>query len=51
VDWNELFEVALGIEPPVNFVIEREAGGDRTADITAARELIEAHLGSPERAS
>ena len=51
VDWNELFEVALGIEPPVNFVIEREAGGDRAADITAARVLIEEHLGSPERAS
>ena len=51
VNWDEFFEVALGLEPPVNFVIEREAGGDRAADITAARTLIEDHLGRPGRTS
>ncbi len=49
VNWDEFFKVALGIEPPLNFVIEREAGGDRAADIAAARTLIEDHLGSLER--
>ena len=48
VDWKGFFEVALGIAPPVNFVIEREAGADRATDITAARTLIENHLSGRE---
>ena len=40
VDWPAFFEVAKGIDPPVDFVIEREAGEDRVADISAARELV-----------
>ncbi len=49
VDWDEFFKVALGIEPRVNFIIEREAGRDRAGDIIAARTLIEDHLGSGAR--
>ena len=44
MDWDAFFDVALSITPPVNFVIEREAGGDRLADIAAARDLIEKYL-------
>jgi L-ribulose-5-phosphate 3-epimerase len=40
VDWPAFFEVAEGIEPVVNYVIEREAGPTREADIAAARDLI-----------
>ncbi len=46
VDWPAFFEVALGIDPPVNFIIEREAGEDRSADILAARDLIDTYVGS-----
>ncbi len=40
VDWRVFFEVALTIDPPVNFIIEREAGADPGAAIAAARDLI-----------
>ncbi len=40
VDWPAFFEVATSIEPEVDYVIEREAGNERTNDIAAARELI-----------
>ena len=43
VAWDAFFDAATAIEPPVNFVIEREAGED-LADIAAARTLIESHL-------
>jgi len=43
VDWNSFFEVANAIDPPVDFIIEREAGVDRTDDIAAAIELIKAN--------
>ncbi len=46
VDWTALLEVALAIEPPGAFVIEREAGPDRMTDIAAARDLIARHIGS-----
>lgn len=46
VDWPAFFDVALALDPPVNFVIEREAGEDRSADILAARELIDTYVGS-----
>lgn len=42
VDWDAFFDIANAIDPPVNFIIEREAGEDRTDDITAARDLIKA---------
>lgn len=42
VDWDAFFDVANAIDPPVNLIIEREAGEDRTDDITAARDLIKA---------
>ncbi len=48
VDWPGFFEVALGIDPPVNFIIEREAGEDRSADIIAARELIDTYVRSTQ---
>lgn len=40
VKWREFFDIALRIQPAVNFVIEREAGPDRERDIAAARDLI-----------
>jgi L-ribulose-5-phosphate 3-epimerase len=40
VDWNAFFSVAATIDPPVNCIIEREAGEDRLDDIRAARDLI-----------
>ena len=44
VDWLSFFAVALTIDPPVNFVIEREAGEDRMGDIAAAAGLVTAFL-------
>jgi sugar phosphate isomerase/epimerase len=44
VDWPAFFEAARSITPPMNFVIEREAGSRREADIAAARDLIQGHL-------
>ena len=44
VDWDAFFHVANAIDPPVNFIIEREAGADRTDDIAAARDLIARHI-------
>jgi len=41
VDWPALFDVVKSLPRPVNLVIEREAGPDRTADIARARDLIE----------
>ncbi len=46
VDWQAFFEVALTIDPPVNFIIEREVGADPSADIPEARELIQTYVGS-----
>ena len=46
VDWPAFFEVALTIDPPVNFIIEREAGADPGTDIPKARELIQTYVGS-----
>ena len=45
VDWSAFFDVAKSIDPPVKFVIEREAGADREDDICAARDLVVRHLG------
>ena len=44
VDWPRFLALAFRIAPPVNFVIEREAGGRRLSDVRAARELIQLHL-------
>jgi hypothetical protein len=44
VDWSALFSLALSISPPVQFVIEREAGSERESDIAAARDLIASFL-------
>lgn len=44
VDWDAFFGVALAIDPPVDFVIEREAGADRSDDVVAARDLVRSHL-------
>ena len=38
------FAVSERVDPSVNYVIEREAGPDRDADIAAARDLVEVHL-------
>lgn len=51
VDWDAFFDIALAIQPPVQFVIEREGRGtNRDADIAAARDLIAHHL-TPRRSS
>lgn len=47
VDWMGFFRMALAIDGPLNFIIEREAGEDRIADIIAARRLVERFL-SPQ---
>ncbi len=44
VDWVALFDAAARLEPPVNFIIERESGDERRDDIAAARSLIETRL-------
>ena len=44
VDWDAFFDAVLSIDPPVVFVIEREAGEDPLGDIAAARDLIELHI-------
>jgi sugar phosphate isomerase/epimerase len=51
VDWAELFDVAVRIEPPVDFIIERESGAERRGDIVAARCLIETRLAASGCAS
>jgi sugar phosphate isomerase/epimerase len=40
VDWPRFVAVARAIEPAVEFVIEREAGADRTDDVRRAAEMI-----------
>ena len=44
VNWDAFFVTALAIRPPVDFVIEREAGRTREADIAAARDLISGYV-------
>jgi sugar phosphate isomerase/epimerase len=44
VGWDRFFAIARAIDPPADFVIEREAGRDREDDVVAARRLIERHL-------
>ncbi len=48
VDWDAVFDVALRIDPPVNFIIEREGSTGVPGDIAEARALIESHL-APRR--
>jgi sugar phosphate isomerase/epimerase len=40
VDWPAFFEAASSLPPDVHFIIEREAGEARVADIKTARALI-----------
>ena len=40
VNWPGFFKIAREKVPPVNFIIEREAGANRIGDIRAAYELI-----------
>ena len=44
VAWDAFFDVATTLAPPVDFVIEREAGDERVPDIERARRLIETQL-------
>jgi len=44
VDWSALFEIAETLDPSVYYIIERESGDDRLADVRSARELIEKHI-------
>ena len=46
VDWRRFFALAASRAPDADFVIEREAGADRVADIRAAHELIDRHGGA-----
>lgn len=43
VDWPAFFAVARSAERPFHFIIEREAGETREADIAAAVELLRTH--------
>lgn len=45
VRWGAFFDAARALGP-IDFVIERESGGDRLADVRAARALIEEHAGA-----
>lgn len=40
VDWEAFFDAALALDPPVDFIIERESGPDRIRDIALARDLV-----------
>jgi sugar phosphate isomerase/epimerase len=40
VDWPGFFDVALALDPPVRFIIEREAGDNREPEIVQARDLV-----------
>ncbi|MHC4427521.1 MAG: sugar phosphate isomerase/epimerase family protein [Planctomycetota bacterium] len=44
VDWPGFFEVALALDPPLRFIIEREAGDNREPETIQARDLIARHL-------
>ena len=44
VDWDAFFDVALMIDPAVNFIIECESSTGGTADIAEAQALIESRL-------
>ncbi|MCZ6445968.1 MAG: sugar phosphate isomerase/epimerase [Planctomycetota bacterium] len=44
VDWDAFFAQALAICPAVNFVIERESGANRDADVASARDLVARYL-------
>ena len=44
VDWPAFFAVATAIQPPVNLIIEREAGDDHIADITWACDQVAEQL-------
>ncbi len=44
VDWDALFDLLEARDLEVDLVIEREAGDDRTGDISKARSLVEAQL-------
>ena len=43
VDWSAFFGAVDALDPPVDLVIEREAGESREADIRAAIELVRRH--------
>lgn len=47
VDWLGFFRMALAIDGPLNFIIEREGGEHRIADVISARHLVERFL-SPQ---
>lgn len=49
VDWNAFFDVALALHPPVQFLIEREAGSGRLPDVSAARDLVAYYLNPRKR--
>ncbi len=44
VDWEGFFEIACALEPPVDFIIEREAGAARLGDVAEALALVERYL-------
>jgi L-ribulose-5-phosphate 3-epimerase len=44
VNWERFFEIAITIDPPVNFVIEREAGSTRAQDIAQAHKMVLQHV-------
>ena len=50
VDWGSFLAVANDLLPQAGLMIEREAGGNRIADINAARCFIEARLAAQGKA-
>lgn len=45
VDWPRFMAIGTAIEPPVDFVIEREAGPDRADDVRRAADMVRSHVG------
>lgn len=44
VDWPAFFAEVARLPQPVDLMIEREAGADRTDDVRAARDLVTRHI-------
>ncbi|MCA9291074.1 MAG: sugar phosphate isomerase/epimerase [Phycisphaerales bacterium] len=46
VNWPGFFDVVRAFDRPIDLIIEREAGGERIADVLNAAALAKTHLGS-----
>jgi sugar phosphate isomerase/epimerase len=46
IDWPSFIAAARALPRTVSFLIEREAGDDRIADVRTARHVIDSHIGA-----